>query len=794
MPNLYFLSGFNNYYNRQIKLPKAKKVADFDQKLIVKIEDVDSFKPNDTVMTRIEVNYWEEPELPDATTLDYLLVSENGVDINSRWFILDRVRNRGQQWEMTLRRDLVADNYDAVINAPCFIEKATLNADNKLIYNSEDFATNQIKQAETLLTDKSGCPWIVGYLAEKNSDKNKVEELEATFDYDAFADITVASLDDWEYETNRSYIALMHIYSLMGFRTNNGGRFQVAKDGTTYFKSDAAFVKSSLTRPGAVFEGLDIVKQKLIDAGWTTTYYPAIEEAIPSLFPGSVFLSNRFDIQGLKNKILYDRDGQKFYRISVASQLKSEELEVKSGEIYNKLAEVIAKSGVLTGTPNSYSFKEDVRYFEYTITLTEVSSASGSVNLPTNRYKTSDGTYDMFCMPYADIAIHANGVEKYIQQKDISLAAATGLARQYYGGGVVYDLQLVPFCPAPYILDDDGNIDIKNYVVGTIKSGSGESATEVGVVIFPTETQLTFEIPFSVPLETDAIEKKIKNQCEFYRLCSPNYNGIFEFNAQKNGGVNNFNVDITYKPYQPYIHINPDFGELYGTDFDDARGLICGGDFSLPINTDAWATYELQNKNYQKQFDRQIENMELNNRLARAQEITGIVTGTLAGGISGAGSGALVGAQFGGAGAIPGAVIGATAGVATGLVGGIADYQINEMLRAESLDYTRDMYGYNLANIQALPYSLAKTTAYTNNNKIFPFVERYDATEEEKEALRNKLTYNGMSVGVIGKIADYLQVNPSYIKGSIIRIENSTTLDFHSLTELSNEIYKGVFI
>ena len=77
-------------------------------------------------------------------------------------------------------------------------------------------------------------------------------------------------------------------------------------------------------------------------------------------------------------------------------------------------------------------------------------------------------------------------------------------------------------------------------------------------------------------------------------------------NAAKNGGVSFFNIDCTYKPYNPYIHVNPNFGRLYGGDFDDSRGLIVGGDFSLPQTTSAWESYQLSNKNFQASFDRQI--------------------------------------------------------------------------------------------------------------------------------------------------------------------------------------------
>jgi hypothetical protein len=79
---------------------------------------------------------------------------------------------------------------------------------------------------------------------------------------------------------------------------------------------------------------------------------------------------------------------------------------------------------------------------------------------------------------------------------------------------------------------------------------------------------------------------KVRNQVEMMRLASPNYSNFFDMNVQRNEGIEFINVDCTYKPYQPYIHLNPNFKGLYGADFNDVRGLICGGDYSIALTTD----------------------------------------------------------------------------------------------------------------------------------------------------------------------------------------------------------------
>jgi outer membrane lipoprotein SlyB len=263
-----------------------------------------------------------------------------------------------------------------------------------------------------------------------------------------------------------------------------------------------------------------------------------------------------------------------------------------------------------------------------------------------------------------------------------------------------------------------------------------------------------------------------------YRLCSPNYNGVFEFNAAKNYGVSSFNVDITYKPYNPYIHLNPNFKGLYGQDFNDSRGLVVGGDFSLPQATSSWESYQLNNKNFQASFDRQIENMEVNNNIQMSQAVAQAALGTV-GGVLG--------------GFMAGGIGGAVAGGAAAAAGGVLDVAMTKAAQVEALDYTKDQFGYSLGNIKAQATSLSKTSAIVYNNKLFPFLEYYTCTDEEKTALENKIKYNGMTVMRIGTIREFLKSERTYIKGKLIRVENILE-DFHYVNELANEFNKGVFI
>ena len=178
--------------------------------------------------------------------------------------------------------------------------------------------------------------------------------------------------------------------------------------------------------------------------------------------------------------------------------------------------------------------------------------------------------------------------------------------------------------------------------------------------------------------------------------------------------------------------------------------------------------------------------MEVQHEVQRIHDHVAITTGT----VQGAASGALAGGVWG---AVAGAVLSAAAGT--------ADMFFNEKLRNEAMDYTKDLFGYQLQNIQALPYTLTKVSAFNNNNKIFPILECYSCTDLEKQALAHKIAYNGMSVGVIGKMRDYIENDWSYeniksqgyIKGQLIRLETVND-DYHIVNAIAGELNKGIYI
>lgn len=282
---------------------------------------------------------------------------------------------------------------------------------------------------------------------------------------------------------------------------------------------------------------------------------------------------------------------------------------------------------------------------------------------------------------------------------------------------------------------------------------------------------------------------KVLSNAYYMRLCSPNYQGSFDVNIGKNNGrISGYYLYGTYKPYTPYIKVAPVFESLYGSNFGDQRGLICAGDFSLPRIIDEWQNYQLNNKNYQNIFNREIQNMEFMQSIERRNQIVSGAVGIFADTAKGAGAGAFVGGGIGG-------VIGGAVGGISSAVGYSIDVDTLARTQRETKQLAIDKFNYQLGNIKALPYTLTNVGAFNVNSKIYPFLEIYAPTEEELTAFQNKIKYESMTVMRIGTLREFANFNGelNYFKGSLIRNENIAD-DAHVLNSIYEELLKGVYI
>ena len=761
-----------------------------------------NFRYNDGITTSEVYNFGPE------YAPDYAILVDNDGTVKSRWYVSETKYVRYGQVRVSLTRDVLADFRDEVLGATSLIEKATVSDNDPAIYNQEQATFNMIKKAETLLKDGSGSAWLVGYLSSDNSAEKTYTAASSNE-----INISVNGLSNWSFY---KYIANDFIgapqnltYNIKIGKVwandtqNNAMSYSFNKWGTAKTDTRTPKLPWALLSPGDYayngnFTGMFNADHDTSQTGGRTYTPSKIYEDLSRFLPAnapvfdSVLYAQNDEmhtedqegaLKALDGYTIFDTQSSKAYKIEVK---KLSDLSIQR---YTPSTDTALFSQVKSTIQNNstrvfFSMGENANAVEfytrflantYRLALTEISTETASIKITAARNIVNDAPYTIFAIPYHAIDFKV-GASTYTSDRTSATSVARQISLELMSSGALYDLQLLPYCPRQDLIKT-GFIDLRS-AVATEESDYelilDNDNNVVSFMIFAKESSFTFDI--NKPIEIT--EKKVQNQCDTWRLCSPNYNGVFEFNAVKNNGVDYFNVDCTYRPYNPYIHVNPNFKELYGNDYDDARGLICSGDFSMPACTDKWLEYEAQNKNYQQSFDRSIQHMEVEQKYQRIQQIAGAVAGV--------GQGAVGGGMIGG-------VVGAIAGGALSAAGAAADIYMSEQLRSEQIRYAKDQFSFNLENIKALPNCLAKVSAFNKNNKIFPFLEYYSCTDIEKEAFRNVLKYDGMTVNRIGRIIDFLRDNElQYIKARLIRIEDLHD-DQHIVDFIASEMEKGAY-
>lgn len=743
--------------------------------------------------------------------------------IGSSWFVMQADRTRKGQYKLTLKRDNIADHFEVIANSPAYIEKATIkNLNDPAIFNKEELLVNQIKKQEKLLKDKTNMAWLVAWI-NNNIDKDTwvslfdKKSVPYTRNISASESYITDDITAWisSHKLSGTYKCLKETDDYMLFKVQN----ELADTAT---RRVWAWMDYKIYRDGnhEVNSGIGGNRGKDYTYNFkdktsadtmvnqTETINDSLYQAVKSAEGFITGTDSRFRYI---NKIVKEtKNGvTKYYKIEASYSAWDQ------SSIYDNTSRA---ANLFTNLPNgqkstlSVTFKGDYVTFSYKDITNEVATTANIYadvsNITPNNSGLIDAPYMAVCIPYTlnesltgkqrqDVISDGSSFNAKIDNTK-ALAAITLLSYCLQDGKHLYDVQLLPYCPIVNEIKvsdpTDGSFTI---VSSTISNNRKIKFYQTDGSTFDTTTPLmeafvffnssfTFDIPLVIDDKKTPFDKKLASETELYRFSSPNYSAFFDFNPYMNNGMTKVNVDCTYKPFKSYIHLNPDFKGLYGADFNDSRGLVITSDFSIPQVTDAWQTYQITNKNYADIFARNQQHLEVQQKWAEREALLNMFTAPLAGGVTGGAAGAM-------ARGTPGMIAGAAAGAGMGLAGGILDYNKTTELNKEALNYNQDMYNYNLQNIQALPQTLSSISSYDANNKLWPFLEIYECSDIEKDAMKNKLIYNGMKIGRIDTINNFISSTSNYIKAKLIRNEVSD-LDYNELNDIALELDKGVFI
>ena len=582
---------YNNYFNRIIKKENTiadYKAADADYKEVSNI----NFNPGDGVNTSLVLGLGQNGSLFDGEEFDYLVayeVVDNANVINSRWFIIEQDRERAGQFELTLKRDVLADNYTDVVNSPIFLEKGFINdVNDPLLYNSESMNLNQIKQLEVPLMDETKSGWVVGYIpsdafpkvepAYDRVEKKVTTPMEADFEIDNINDWSY-----WQYCTNNPNYKLMadsagkrkvtvkirsedRRADYRSFRvdmvTANYTFYPNSTDAGTYSQQNSGYIKTSATLEYPQWYqdyGPVTFKQGTINAGICNNIFDpvrnnsAFNTALNTILGTGINIGDTSALRRLQDKIILDATTNKYYRISVISISESNPITVTSSTTGGQAALTALKNamyypsgagGSLEGTYTTFTASNSST--SYAIQLTNIGD-SFYVDLNSDRAHLNDAPYDMFCIPFSDTLKLKFDSTEFTCSKNVALSMATEIARDL-GSGNVYDVQLLPYCPNRTMVVNSGSpssvLNLASVKYDLIKESVTNSPKSA--VIWCTES--TFQVPITV--ESNIVEFKptedapIKINNESYYTIP---NSISTYTGRMGISTTSYNNIIVYK-------------------------------------------------------------------------------------------------------------------------------------------------------------------------------------------------------------------------------------------------------
>lgn len=225
---------------------------------------------------------------------------------------------------------------------------------------------------------------------------------------------------------------------------------------------------------------------------------------------------------------------------------------------------------------------EDFQYLDFH--LTEVSPTELKTIEIKDLQLSGTEPYKVLAIPVTDSMSLVDGSSTIPLNSNYSYSLASALSSKYVGNGM-YDMQIIPYAPSNELLSMlvGGNLEYANYTGSKFKIASGNTMVAAAFGITTNHRQFTigFDEPISVSdYKSDRLFKET-------RIVSPSGKSLYDFSIAMNDGLEGFDVNMTLRPVNSMIHINPHFKWLYGVDFNDLRGLIISEDLSMTQTSSA---------------------------------------------------------------------------------------------------------------------------------------------------------------------------------------------------------------
>lgn len=796
MAYLTVLAGCLNYQNRIVLSSLTESTYTQRAASFKRFEGI-NFNPADGVETSQVLNLGEgfEP--------DYLLITDAAYYVQQRWYVMESSRNLSGQYSLRLRRDVLADFYPEIGRSYLKIERGWCPAASTLIFNPEENRFSQLKTGEIPIKDYTKSRWYVGYLAGNafdngditisvdDSSKRAYDESYSSIDEAMKAYPGSATSSDSAEEMTRDYVIGELGIPVGSPSTETLRRTYRIKNGEYSVDSTS----DSGIRPLYRFKTAEIASQGYSEIG-SQMADMFVADAVKSALQSDVL---RLTDTSKDQFSRIAKSGGKIVRVG-SEPYEYYELNTYPTTFYNPTGDF--DPAIMDSAETGYTYVNSILSgidgleknpdgaasgFTYTFSFQAIKvkcvwkkiGTSGNIEIKNQVVKAADAPYYVFAIPRDVLSVQYPDTTGTLVDTSLADDLVYSMIRQL--GEKIYDVQALPYFPGGHDLElEGGGLRLPNTDYYTDVRAGGKHT-------------IICWLP-SISCDKDAItggidawsDKKLDNETRFVRIASPNYASMYDFSISKNGGVAGWHITMTVRPYQPYIHVAPIWGGLYSPMYqNDPKGLILGGNYSVDIVSSAWTSYEIANKNYQLIFDRNVQTLDLQQSIERKQDVRDMVSGLINAGFAAAGSYAT-----GGAG---GALLSA-AKSSVGLIGSALSMQESEQLRQNARDSMMDMQSYNLGNIRARPDTLTKVSSINKQNKGWPVAEIYTAPQNEVDAYIALRKYAGMTVGVIGRLNEYLRENPykyRYIRAQVLRL--NAEVDTHMAQVINAELSGGCY-
>ena len=569
----------------------------------------------------------------------------------SHWFVVsyERVIGSNTQCRLRLRRDVIRDYGKSFLSqSNAYIAKGTIGSTfSPFLFNKEDISLNQIKTSETLLKDETGMKWIVGYVPRNWPEAKKTISVDfgPVDEYDIEVNDISALYEGNVYGIKDAYVRLLvegkdirpagpgsggeyvEINSAAGGWKGMDGNIgnieslQYSSAANTY--TNAKYIRNIEVNNAsfslkATFNGA----MKNVDVYDDAVDY--VKETKQYDYVDKFDSISRFQ-RDYSGKRVKDKATGNVYLISVSTEETKDERDINviketlpstfnaiSSKIqtsFNKNAYGVPNSEPfqMDNSPGSDSFLINVSWARFSVAKTKlVKSVKVEIEAASTRTHLSDSPYDMFTIPVGKYMIRDGDAIVNPTNEELAMAITNAIDADL-GKDVVYDFQLLPYCPVREYIRSElygvATANPKSYYYldfsNAKKSAISDDTTTYSYLVWCSTSNFSFNIPLAkeemaftnngittykqitlyhatglikptliyagdkfdypdeptISLGSTPLDIKARNQCDMLRLCSPNYSGAFEFSSQANNGVRYINVDCSYKPFNPYIHL-----------------------------------------------------------------------------------------------------------------------------------------------------------------------------------------------------------------------------------------------